>query len=201
MTAVKRTIIPTNEADLPAWLGQHPEHVAEYVAVEGPHWVKIAGKWVFQFFGERDDRLANEIGWGALTALSQLARSGRLTEVRRMRPWLNGVLKKMTQRALRNHVRQRPTLEVDPERFLQIPEEPFDAQETAATIQKIEDCLQRLAAGEQQVIRCLMVDPDDPPEPKDIAAALGISAGSVRVQLSTGRAKLADCLTKKGVAL
>jgi DNA-directed RNA polymerase specialized sigma24 family protein len=199
MPVVKRPVIPTNDQELPSWLCQHEEHVAEYLAVEGQRWIALAKVWVNQIFGRADERLANEIGWHALAILHQHAQSGRLTEIRRFRPWLHGVVKNLTRDAFDQYVRQRSTLEVDPERFLHTPEEPFDAQASATTIHKINDCMKILATGERTIISQLMADPDDPPEPKDIAAALGVSAGSVRVQLSSGRAKLADCLSKKGV--
>lgn len=201
MAATKRPVIPTTEADLPKWLCRESVNLDEYLSVEGPRWVKIAGWWVQQIFGVADSSMANEIGWGALAIMCQHAGTGKLMEILRFRPWLNGVMKNMTRDAFDQYTREKPTVEIDPEKYLSVTEEPFDVEESSATIQKIHDCMKVLADGERKVIACLMVDPQDPPNPKDIAVALGISAGSVRVQLTTGRAKLEDCLKKKGVPL
>lgn len=199
MPAVKRPVIPANEAELPGWMCQHTDHVEEYVAVEGQRWVNVAERWVFQVFGSSDQRLANEIAWAALSHLCTCARDGRLKTIRSFRPWFNGVLKNMARDARWGHVRRSRSLEIDPEQMLQAAEEPLDPEESAIVIQKIEECMQGLASVEQRVLRSMMVDPDNPPEPKDIAVTLGMSSGSVRNQLSTGRAKLEECLKRKGV--
>lgn len=201
MAVAKRPAIPTDESAMPAWLCENPAHVEEYLFVEGSRWVNVARTWVRQIFGVTNDSIANEIAWGAMATLSQHAGSRRLVEIRSLRPWMNGVIKHMTRDALDQHIRGKSTVEVDPDRLLTVHDEPFDDDESASNIQKIHDCMKGLAEGERRLLSRLMLEPDDPPEPKDMAATMGISPVSVRVQLTTGRSKLKECLAKKGFRL
>lgn len=201
MPAVKRPVVPAKDEDLKPWLCASPAHLEEFLAVEGEQWVALAKSRVRQVFSRSDDAVACHVAWAALALLSDRVRSGRLSEVQRVRPWLNAVVTNLTREAFRDFIRHKRVLDVDPEHFAVEHEEPVDPQESAVVIGKVHECMKTLSAGEQNVVGAMMVDPDNPPEPKDIAAALGISPVSVRVQLSSGRDKLKKCLATKGVQL
>jgi RNA polymerase sigma factor (sigma-70 family) len=199
MPLAKLPAIPTTEPALMRWILQDPAHVRVYITAEGPHWVAATKARVRQAFGESNSGLANSIAWAAMAVLNAAAEKGQLSKVVALGPWIDGTIRHLVSKALREHRRGKKNLSIDLMTLVARTQEPADAEESATVVQQVRDCLSRLSPRERQILEMMFQDLDDPPSDQDVASTLGCSPGSVRTQRCTGRMRMIDCLKKKGV--
>jgi RNA polymerase sigma factor (sigma-70 family) len=199
MPVAKPPTIPTTEPALMRWILQDRAHVRAYITAEGSHWVMATRTRVRQAFGESNSALANSIAWAAMAALNAAAEAGKLNHVTALGPWIDGIIRHMVSKALKEHGRGKKNVSIDLMALVARTQEPADAEESATVVQHVRDCLSRLSPRERQILEMMFHDLDDPPSDQDVATRLGCSPGSVRTQRCTGRARIIDCLKKKGV--
>lgn len=117
----------------------------------------------------------------------QKLRAGALRDSGKLASFILGTCRQMAIDGRRGGQRRERILEAFPTHFAALVEEP----DTPADIGRLEQCLARLAERERSVL--VMTFYDDRPA-DEVGAALGISAGNVRVIRHRGIEKLRLCI-------